>query len=570
MTVSVLHSHPGKSALEQAETTLADVRKRKEWENLRRLIYTRAMRMADDVVFDFRLLLTDVAAAHQAGKLFWEVIRPYAPQVLIGPGYGAMPLLYATAFAALQEGAVVNVLMVRDKRKGHHQKKWVEGQQTSGKARAVLVDDFMAGGSAVGTVEEALQADGHSVELLAVMVFFDMWNPLGSRQLSTAKLPILSLFKRHDVGLTRDCFDARPPLMKGDYPEFIERPLWWRQELNGRPEFPLKSSPVIADDAVFAADDQSRVWRHDAASGDIEWCSESREIPAKGIVQRLQYVNGSLVFGCYDGTVTSLDGASGKVNWRFKPGSYVHATPHVDAEGGRLFINTEQATDNRKYGTLCAMDLASGRTLWTYEHAYWPPGSPAFDPRSGTVVTTCNDLSIVAVDAKSGRVRWTNRSKGLVRGKAAIAHGRVFLACEDGELQCLDLLTGETHWSRRYGKGAAHLFVKVVGDVVVTLDGRWHLLASDCNTGEIRWLWRLRGAGNWCPVECGAYEAVLSRSGELAVFDPALELKVWETTLGGHYRQPPAFGRTSSGMLMALAGNSNGLKVFKVNPHYGS
>lgn len=539
-----------------------------EWELLRRQIYRQAVRLADNVVFDFRLLLSDAKNAEMAGRLMWQLVKPFAPQVLVGPGFGATPLLFATAIAALHDGVHLHLLMVRDKRKGHNQKKWVEGRRQPDHSRAVMIDDFMESGSALPLVEQALAADGHILDLRAVALFFDMWQPLGSRQISTGRCPVVSLYKRHDIGLSRDCFDAVPPAMKGRSPDFVGEPLWWRFSLNEKTGYPLKCAPVVADDAVFVADDHCRVWRHDAADGRIDWRYDSLDDPKKGIVQQLRYADGSLVFGCYDGTVTRLDGTSGEVLWRWRQDSSVHATPEPDLARNRLFINTEQWNDGRPFGHLYALDWRTGRALWTYAHAYWPPGSPAFDAETGIVVATCNDRTAVAVDADCGRLLWKRPTEGLVRGKPAITRGRVLLATEKGHLSCLDARSGEMLWSTRYGRGEMHQFLQVVGDVVVTLDARWHLVAFDIATGEIRWLSRLRSAGNWCPVAYGPYLVVLSRDGHLALFDPAREIKLWESSVGGRYRQPPAIGRSPLGDVLAVASNNHGLKVFRIHAEY--
>jgi hypothetical protein len=173
--------------------------------------------------------------------------------VQVGPGFGASPLLFATAFAALElDGVRLQVLMVRDKRKEHHQKRWVEGDRAAAQgARAVLIDDFMGGGSAWPLVRQALAEDEVALDIAAVAVFFDMWMPLGSRQITMAGCPVHALFTRHDIGFSRDCFDAVPPLMKGTQPELVgPRPLWWRFGLNEKAGYPLKCAPVVADEAV--------------------------------------------------------------------------------------------------------------------------------------------------------------------------------------------------------------------------------------------------------------------------------------------------------------------------------
>jgi len=541
-----------------------------EWERLRRAILARAVRFSGHLNFDFRELLTDASLARDAGRLMWQLVRPLGPEVLVGPGFGAAPLLFGIAHAALEEGVNLQVLMVRDQRKQHNQKRWVEGcrQAAQGK-KTVLVDDFMREGSAVALVHEALAADGVQLQLLAVALFFDMWEPLGSRQLRLASHPVLSLFTRHDVGLSRDAYDALPPLMKGQHPALVgEQPLWWRLALNVRTDYPFKSSPVIADDAVFVSDDHSRMWRHDAASGDIQWRYDSLAQPRKGIVQRLQYVAGSLVFGCYDGTLTRLDGATGQVVWRWRQDSSVHATPCIDAEHGRIFINTEQWNAGAPFGHLQALDWATGRLLWTYTHAYWPPGSAQYSAAHGVVIAACNDESLIGVDADSGDLLWRQRTEGLVRGQPGISGDAVFAATERGRLHSFDIRTGEPRWTVRYGQGGKHQFTQVIDGAVITLDGHWHCSAFDASTGALRWLTRLRSPGNWCPVPMGPWWLVGSRQGHLAVLEPGHERKVWEGQIGGLYHQPPAVGRAAGRMLLAAASNDQGLKVFEVNPHY--
>lgn len=548
---------------------LAEPRQEADRERLRVQILRRAIHFSTHLVFDFRRMLTQASNADMAGRLMWSLIRDFEPQVLIGPGFGATPLLYATALAALRDGIDLPVLMVRDKRKDHNLKKWVEGERQPPGTRAVVLDDFMKDGSALPLVEEALAADRHDVSIQAVALFFDMWQPLGSRQISVSKYPVVSLFKRHDIGLSRDSFDAKPPLMKGAAPDFVAKPAWWRFNLNEKTAYPLKSVPVIADDAVFVADDHCRVWRHNAQDGSIEWRYDSLADPLKGIVQKLQYAQGSLVFGCYDGTITRLDAATGDVIWRWRQDSSVHATPELDLARNRLFINTEQWNNGQPEGHLYCMDWTTGQVIWKHRHAYWPPGTPTYSAADNSVFASCNDGTLVCADADTGEFKWQQATQGLVRGKPGLGAGRVFLATEGGKLQCHDTRSGELLWVKPYGKALRHQFVHVDRDRVFALDGKWHLTAFDTESGEIAWLARLRGPGCWGPVPFGPYLIVLSRQGQLAVFDPARELKIWEGGIGGLYEQPPAVGLSSNGPLLAAASNTAGLKVFHIDDFYG-
>lgn len=542
------------------------VRLSRAWERLRKEICGRAMWFEDEPTFDFRRLLTHATIARDAGRLMWEAVRSFRPQVLVGPGYGATPLLYAMATAALDDGHTVRVLMVRDKRKEHHQKRWVEGDTDDlHLTRAVLVDDFLKGGSAVALVREALAADGIDIHIAAVAVFFDMWTPLGSRQITVSQMPVIPLFTRHDIGLSRDCFDARPPTMAGSRPPLIaERPRWWRFDLHRTATPGPKSAPLIHDGAVFVADDRCTIWKHDIASGDVLWSAPGPAQPRKGMVQLLQWADGSLVYGAYDGTVTRLDATSGIVLWRWKIDSSVHSTPWTDASSSRIFVNTEQWNEGRPIGHLQCLDWRTGRVQWKLQHAWWPPGSPVHDSTHDVVYATCNDSTLVAADASCGKVLWRVPTKGLVRGRPCAAGDKVIVATELGWLQCFAAEDGRCLWSVRYGRGLWHQMPVLYRDQLLILDGKGHFSAFALDGGRLLWTSRLREAGCWRPVIWGRYAAVLSTGGQLAVLDLHEQVKLWEGRIPGRYRQPP---HISQGVL-AAASNDSGLLAYDLNDFY--
>lgn len=423
----------------------------------------------------------------------------------------------------------------------------------------------MERGSALSLIETALKADNHKLHLLAFVVFFDMWQPLGSRQITVSKMPVRTIFKRHDIGLTRDAFDATPPLMKGSYPPFVEStPKWWRMGLNQTISYIHKSAPLIANGAVFAADDNSNLWRHNLETGDIEWQLPSLIKTEKAIVQKLQIHENSLIYGCYDGTVSKVNSENGEIHWRMRQDSSIHATPIVDLDKRRVYINTEQWNNGKPHGHLQCLNWDSGLVEWSHKHPYWPPGSPHLDPASKIVVATCNDLSIVALNSETGQLIWKQKTHGLVRGRPTIWKSSIFAATETGRLYRFDLQTGTVQWIVRFGRGQMHSIPKIIDNQVSVLEGKWHYSFFDVETGELTDIHRLRDAGLYQSESCGRYEVVLSKGGQLAVFDLSKKLKVWEDYVGGTYHQPPSI---ADGHL-AIASNNQGLKLFKINEYY--
>ncbi|KAL0630330.1 hypothetical protein Q9L58_010823, partial [Maublancomyces gigas] len=173
--------------------------------------------------------------------------------------------------------------------------------------------------------------------------------------------------------------------------------------------------------------------------------------------------------------------------------------------------------------------------------------------------------------ADTGFVRWRVKTKGLVRGRPLIKaigdDSRVYVATENGFLQCLNVDSGSLLWTRRYGAGLWHQFLVADERSVFVMDGKWHFIAFDLDSGEISWLSRLRSPGCWQPVWCDDYLVVLSKQGEIAVFEPAREIKLWEGQLPGTYNQPPAIGIDSNGRkLLVAASTTSGLLAFDIDP----
>jgi outer membrane protein assembly factor BamB/orotate phosphoribosyltransferase len=551
-----------------------------DWQFLRREIYAKAIKFTDVLSFDFRVLLTDANNVEISGRLMWQLIRKFSPEVIIGPGFGSTPLLYSVSIAALSDGVNLQVLMIRDKRKGHNQKKWVEGNRTATQGkRAIVIDDFMSSGSALPLVKDALRADKVELNIVAMALFFDMWEPLGSRQIVVSKIPLVSLFSRHDVGLSRDCYDAKPPLMKGSAPDFIgSTPKWWSFNLNSSLKYPTKCTPVIAENAVFVGDENSNMWRHDLMSGEIDWCVPSLEQPLKAIVQRLQYSQNSLVYGCYDGTVTRVDSSTGAVLWRWKIDSSIHATPCIDEANDRFWINTEQWNRGQPCGHLQCVSLSSGRLLWKFHLPWWPPASTAYCEENQIVVAPCNDMNLYAFNANTGERLWSFKTNGLVRGFPVIFGGRVTVASELGYLHCLDVASGGVVWTIRYGQALWHQMPLFVNSCVIVMDGKWHITAFDVETGALRWLSRLRSPGTVGAVRYGKFVVVLSKDGHVAVFDPLKEKKLWEGSIPGIYHQPPAMSDQiiqpdmSLNMpgCMVAASTTAGLVAYDIHPFYSN
>jgi outer membrane protein assembly factor BamB len=157
--------------------------------------------------------------------------------------------------------------------------------------------------------------------------------------------------------------------------------------------------------------------------------------------------------------------------------------------------------------------------LWTYAAAHppapaWPvsdrqPFDRAYHPvvAGGLLLFAGSaDHKITALDAATGRERWTFFTEGPCRFAPAVWKDRTFVASDDGHLYCLRLQTGELLWKKRGGPddrrvlGNDRLISRwparggpaVADDVVYFAAGLWpsegvYLYALDAATGRVIW-----------------------------------------------------------------------------------
>lgn len=301
----------------------------------------------------------------------------------------------------------------------------------------------------------------------------------------------------------------------------------------------LASSPVVADNRLFAVDTNAVVSAFAADTGAKLW-SVAIGSTGKDFENSLfgggAAVDGSVVYATSGvGDVAALNAADGSVLWKVKPSGPLRGAPTV-AYGGVYVVSQ----DNQIF----ALNAADGAVLWQAT-ASLEPGSVfgAASPAAGqsTIVAGYSSGEVQAYRYENGRDLWEDAlartSMALsvstltdVDADPVIDRGRVFALGQGGRMASYDLLTGQRIWEISIA-GISTPYV--VGEWVFAMTDDAKLLCVARGSGKIRWIQQLRryrvekenskkDPVRWTgPVLAGGRLVAVNSEGQLVEFSPA-------------------------------------------------
>ena len=271
---------------------------------------------------------------------------------------------------------------------------------------------------------------------------------------------------------------------------------------------PIASSPAVVDGTLFFVSSVGALVAIDTATGKPKWvfaAEYERRFEAKGLhgypsaaqtipdawdifTSSPAVSDGKVFFGSGDGNVYAVDAASGVLQWKFGTGDVVHASPAVS--GGIVFIGSWDSY-------LYALDADTGQPKWSFKSGEDPAmhnqvgfqSSPAV--ADGTVYVGCRDAHVYALDATTGRKKWDYpTSKSWVIGTPAVSAGVVYVGTSDSaRFMALDAKTGRLRFNF---DAKAYVFssAAVAGGLVYVGDHNGKLYAIDGQTGKAAWEFR--------------------------------------------------------------------------------
>lgn len=289
----------------------------------------------------------------------------------------------------------------------------------------------------------------------------------------------------------------------------------WKIDAHDSLEFP----PSVAYGKVYLAQQKGLFFALDAKTGKVEWkksfgrCAASSPTIGDGVVyqsymHRVECLQGQ---AGADGFVIAWNARTGKELWRFKTAP-VESSPLL--RNGTLYVGS---WDHKVH----ALDAKTGRQKWTFEAddevntsaAYW----------KGTIYIGSDAGTLYALNAGTGKLVWSAQSNSTFGTREfwyaspTVAYGRVYIGNTDGTMYVYGARSGKLLWARPLGSyiyGAAGVSNRKV--YVGTYDGKFYAL--DAATGDTVWQIDAGGAVHAAPtiMDGLVYYAVCSSCGSEA------------------------------------------------------
>jgi eukaryotic-like serine/threonine-protein kinase len=278
-----------------------------------------------------------------------------------------------------------------------------------------------------------------------------------------------------------------------------------KEKWNFKSRMPIASSPAVVGDTLYFVSSAGSLAALDIKTGQPKWVyaiEYERKFEAKnlhGLPSAAQTIpdawdmftsspavaNGKVYFGSGDGNVYAVDAQSGTLLWKFSTKDVVHSSPAV--VNNTVYIGSWDSY-------LYAIDADTGQEKWSFKsgedntihNQVGFQSSPAVV--DGTVYIGCRDAHVYAIDAATGRKKWDYpTSKSWVIGTPAVRDGLVYAGTSDSSrFMALDAKTGRLRFEFKAG---AYMFssAALAGNLAYVGDHNGRLYALDAKTGKLAW-----------------------------------------------------------------------------------
>jgi outer membrane protein assembly factor BamB len=232
------------------------------------------------------------------------------------------------------------------------------------------------------------------------------------------------------------------------------------------------------------------------------------------------------------------------VRWKSFVGGETYSSPVVGNDV--VYVAT-------KAGSLVALGVGDGQELWRANVGdYVARSTPAYDGHS---LYVSSGYALIAIDAATGRQRWSVPLRFAGWSSPAVSGDFVFAATQEGHVSAFVAESGEEAWHYRNDQ---LLFSSpaVAGEVVVIADETGYVTGIDARTGRELWQSFAGGEVFATPAIGDGLVIVATTKPSLVAFELGSGKERWRREAGGESSPAITDGR------VFLGGSDQALRVF--------
>lgn len=254
---------------------------------------------------------------------------------------------------------------------------------------------------------------------------------------------------------------------------------------------PVFGSPVVDDNTVFYASQDSALHAVDKASGKEKWkfsfYGASRSTPCIS--------NDNVFVISEDGLLYNVDKITGKLIWQFATPQGVLSERKYDRAD---YYQSSPTVHNDKiyFGMgdyLYVVNASNGTIAWNFKTGNLVHTKPAIS--NDKVIFGSYDGNVYALNNQSGALIWKFKTvghryfpNGEVMGNPVVSKNQVFIGARDYNFYAIEVNTGYCHWNKQFPKGWA-LSATILKDSILYLgtSDDYVMIAMDPRFGTESW-----------------------------------------------------------------------------------
>jgi len=285
----------------------------------------------------------------------------------------------------------------------------------------------------------------------------------------------------------------------------------WQDDRPGRR---AGHAPLVVGDRVYLASSLG-LSAHDRADGKMIW-----EYEINGGAQESSplIAGGKVVVAGSDGFVHAVDPATGAVGWKHEIARDApDPPPGFDGKQARGGNNPARPVTMASDGStlflpifdqsrIVALDAATGRRRWSFSSKGWTYAEPTV--AGDDLFFTSQDKKLYCLDKATGKPRWDFATKWRVESGVAVRDGSAYFGSCDGFFYRVDIKTGQQAWAFETAKGPDGKHLPIYSSPIIdadavcfgSFDGFAYALRLD--TGAVKWKVRPVDGAEVCSSPC--------------------------------------------------------------------